>query len=352
MNRFQVACETLSDGPVKAVGGNVARNTAPVFVVGCHRSGTNLLYDTLLSAGGFAIYRGYLPVYEKLIPRFGRFDNRGNRERMMDTWLRSEGFRRSGLDGAQLKTQILDECRTGGDFIRTVMTEMARQQNVSRWVVYNPDNLLHIPKIKAEIPDALFVHIVRDGRDIALSLKKMGFQPFPWVGNSRSLLATAIYWEWMVRKGQQYGRAIPQDYTEIRYEDLVADPRATLSSLSQFLCHDLDYDRIRSRGLGRLTESNSSFLDEAEQMPLEPLKRWKARLTPEQVGDLEGAIGKTLKQLGYALDTECVRPSPQHRFLHALYPAFFATKLWLKAKTPLGRLAKLSTLELSDAPAG
>ena len=47
------------------------RKRRPVFVMGCHRSGTNLLYDTLLSAGGFAIYRGSLPLYELLIPRFG-----------------------------------------------------------------------------------------------------------------------------------------------------------------------------------------------------------------------------------------------------------------------------------------
>ena len=47
------------------------RKRRPVFVMGCHRSGTNLLYDILLSAGGFAVYRGYLPVYEILLPRFG-----------------------------------------------------------------------------------------------------------------------------------------------------------------------------------------------------------------------------------------------------------------------------------------
>src|SRR5579872_1636455 len=46
----------------------MARSQCPVFVMGCHRSGTNFLYDTLLSAGGFAIYRGYLPVYKILTP--------------------------------------------------------------------------------------------------------------------------------------------------------------------------------------------------------------------------------------------------------------------------------------------
>ena len=164
------------------------RKTRPVFVVGCHRSGTNLLYDTLLSAGGFAIYRGYLPIYKMLIPRFGRLDQPESRKKIVDIWLRSKGFRRSGLDVGQLTAKLLGECRNGGDFIRIIMDEIAQNQNCARWAVYDPDNVLHIPRIKADIPGALFIHIVRDGRDIALSLKKMGgFTPFPWRRSARGL---------------------------------------------------------------------------------------------------------------------------------------------------------------------
>ena len=101
---------SLEGGPV------IARKTRPVFVIGCHRSGTNFLYDTLLSAGGFAVYRGYLPVYKMLIPRFGGLAKRNNRRKMVQEWVRSKGFRRSGLDAKQLTARVLDECRSGGDF--------------------------------------------------------------------------------------------------------------------------------------------------------------------------------------------------------------------------------------------
>src|SRR5579863_2442870 len=159
----------------------VERRTRPVFVIGCHRSGTNLLYDTLLSAGGFAIYRGYLPVYKMLIPRFGSLTKLGNRKRMMKAWVRSKGFRRSALDADQLTAKVLNECRCGGDFIRIVMGQIASSQSVARWAVYDPDNLLYIPSVKADIPEALFIHMIRDGRDVALSLSKMGgFRPFLW----------------------------------------------------------------------------------------------------------------------------------------------------------------------------
>src|SRR5215467_4779370 len=97
------------------------RNHRPVFVMGCHRSGTNLLYDTLLSAGGFAVYRGYLPIYKILIPKFGQLDRLENRKKTLDAWLRSKGFRRSGLDAAWMSERLLNDCRNGGDFIRTVM---------------------------------------------------------------------------------------------------------------------------------------------------------------------------------------------------------------------------------------
>src|SRR5216684_9255536 len=244
--------------------------------MGCHRSGTNLLYDMLLSSGGFAIHRGYLPLYKILIPRFGSMRSRANREQIFATWLRSKGFRRSGLDALQLSAPILNECRTGGDFIRVVMDSMARSQQVQRWAVYDPDNVLHVERVKHDIPNALFVHIIRDGRDIALSLKKMGgFKPLPWDRELRGLVATALYWEWMVQKGRTYGRQIPSDYLEIHYEDLVSDPHRTLKTLGQFLDHDLDYDRILAAGLGRLRESNSSFRE--EQGGPNPLNRWKER---------------------------------------------------------------------------
>ena len=330
------------------------RSTYPVFVMGCHRSGTNLLYDTLLSAGGFAVYRGYLPIYKMLIPRFGRIDRLKNRKKMMATWLRSKGFRRSGLDAAQITAKVLGECKTGGDFMRFTMDEIARNQGAKRWAVYDPDNVLYVPKIKADIPQALFIHIIRDGRDIALSLRKMGgFQPLPWDRGWRSLLATALYWEWMVRKGQQFGRLIPGDYIEVRYEDLVSDPKTTLAVLGRFLEHDLDYDRIQRAGLGRLSESNSSFREEgegAQENPVNPVNRWKERLSAEEVAALESLVGEFLEELGYPLTTlEKERKlGLREKWMRALYPDFLNTKLWLKIATPLGKLADVSALELTD----
>lgn len=319
----------------------------PVFVTGCPRSGTNLLYDTLLSAGGFPVYRGHVPVYQVLIPRFGRLDRLENLKKMMAAWMRSEGFRRSGLDGTELTATVLENCRSGGDFLKIVMGEIARKQQVARWAVYSPDTILRVATTKKEIPDALFVHIIRDGRDIALSLRKLGdFNPFPWSRQPRSLEETALYWEWMVQKGHRHGREIGNDYLEIRYENLVTDPRRTLKCLGAFLDHDLDYDRIQTAALGTLSRTNSSFREEAADAGHAPVQRWKQRLSLDQVASLEWQVGKTLEAFGYPriISEHGWEPGVRDKWLRTFYPSFLESKLWVKMNSPLGRFSRLARL--------
>jgi hypothetical protein len=331
------------------------RSRSPVFVMGCHRSGTNLLYDMLLSSGSFAIYRASLPAFETLEPKFGPLRDRGNRQKLAETWLRSKGFRRTGLEAEALGAKIVEESRNGGDFIRVVMDEVAKSQGVRRWAAYDPDNVLHVERIKASIPNALFLHIVRDGRDIALSLKKMGgFQPLPWDREEQSsLVATALYWEWMVKNGRERGRKFTDDYLEVHFEELTANPRETLSRIGAFLDHDLDYDRIRNAGLGRVSDTNSSFRDEGASETANPAGRWKERLAREDVAAIEAAVGACLEQSGYALSL----PEGERRaglrvaIKRAMYNHYLNAKSWLKLNTPAGRKVNLSVLQLEDEPA-
>ena len=319
--------------------------------MGCHRSGTNLLYDHLLSAGGFAVYRGFLPVYDVLIPRFGNLSSLENRKKIVRVWLRSKGFRRADLDSTELGARILADCRSGGDFIRIHMEEIARRQNVGRWAMYDPDTVLHVREVKKDIPEALFVHIIRDGRDIAVSLKKMGgFRPFPWSRNNRSLIETGLYWQWTVRKGREYGREIPSDYIEIKYEDLTQNPRRVLADLGEFLDHDLNYDQIQSARLGTLRESNSSFRDD-EKQEANSIQRWKQKLSHEQVVELETLVGECLEECGYPLVTTKQERETSLRLnvLSHAYPIMLDAKFWLKTQTPFGKFTNLSVLELNSA---
>jgi hypothetical protein len=154
----------------------------------------------------------------------------------------------------------------------------------------------------------------------------------------------------MVRTGQAHGRKIPADYIEVRYEDLVLEPRETLATLSRFLDHELDYDRIQQAGLGRIRETNSSFREEVAQSPVNPIQRWKERLSREQVAALEALVGDCLQEHGYSLTTppQERRAGLREKSIRTFYPALLGTKQWLKTRTPMGKFSNLSVLELSD----
>jgi hypothetical protein len=327
---------------------SIARDRAPVFVLGCGRSGTKFLYHTLLSAGGFAVYYAESNAFNLLGSRFGNLRHRKNRQKMLDTWFSSKLFQRTGLTPEEIEPRILNECNSAADFLRIVMETIAHKQGVHRWAECTPLHLLYLPLIKSLIPEALIVHIIRDGRDVAVSLNKIGWiRPYPW-DRTRSVITAGIFWRWIVSKGLVYGRSMGKDYTEVHYEDLVAQPQQTLARLGEFLQHDLDYDRIQQAGLGSLQNPNSSFKDDRATTDFSPVGRWKTVLSPEQVKDLETAIGDLLTNLDYSLETprEKLTKLPAVQLMTLLYPTVFDVKLWLKNHTPLARTADIGRMGL------
>lgn len=314
------------------------RSKAPVFVLGCGRSGTTLLYHMLLSAGNFAVYRSESNAINLLEPRFGDLSVKGNKERLMDAWLASKLGERSGLEPESIKAKVIAECRNGGDFLRIIMSEMARQQGVERWADCTPEHLLHLNRIKQTIPDALVIHIIRDGRDVALSTAKLGYVRRMRWDHTPNVMVSGLYWEWMVRRGREDGKKLGSDYIEVRFEQLISDPRATLATLSGFVEQELDYDHILKVGIGSVSEPNTSFKDSSNG-GFNPLERWRKGFTPEHLAMFEALVGSTLEELGYRLgttDRSLLKRADMKR-MRAIYRRYFDSKLWLKAKTPLGK---------------
>jgi hypothetical protein len=221
------------------------------------------------------------------------------------------------------------------------METIAQKQGVHRWAESTPLHLLYLPLIKKLIPDALVVHIIRDGRDVTASLHRIGWiRPLPW-DRSRAFLVPAIFWRWIVSKGRRYGRAMGGDYIEVHYEDLVQNPRETLGRIAKFIEHDLDYDRIQQVALGSVNNPNSSFRGDGKETEAATIGRWKLMFTAPQVRYIESSIGNLLVDTGYALETPPteLRSSLPVRFMSFLYPLYFDFKLWLKSETPLARIA-------------
>ena len=267
----------------------------PVFVVGCPRSGTTFLYDILLSSGKFALYRAESDVFFRIAPAFGSLRLRSNRTKLMDAWLKSDYFRRSGLPEGELRAKVLSECRNPGDFLRIFMEAIARQQGVRRWADNTPFHLLYIAEIKKMIPNAQFVHIIRDGRDVAMSLNRMGWPKcFPWDSKHR-LAISGLYWRWLVSQGRAAGRKLGADYLEIQYEKLVDRPQETIAILSQFIGEELNYNDIQENAIGTVVRPNSSFPSAGE---LRSVGRWK-NLSDAEAAALTALLSPLLAELGY-----------------------------------------------------
>ena len=325
----------------------------PVFVLGSARSGTTLLYHTLLSSGSFAVYRTEPAAFDLLAPKFGSLSELGNRKRLLDVWFRSYQFRLSGLERNSLESRILGECRNYGDFLQIVMNEIARIQGVERWAVWGPDNLLHIPTIVRDVPNALFVHMIRDGRDVAVSLDKEGWiHSFPW-DSKRAMLAGALHWKWKVEQGRSAGRNIPGRYLEVHFENLVSRPEETLATIGAFIGQDLNHSAIAKTAVGTLSNPNSTFREDRNPATGNPIGRWERRLSHADIASLESVIGDLLLELGYGLMFHSpAQRNFQVRTMQKLYPPYFAAKEWLRTPTPLGRFVNTDRLRFGDDPAG
>ena len=330
------------------------RSCAPVFVLGCGRSGTKFLYHTLLSGGGFAVYFAESNTFNLLGVRFGNLARRANRRKLLDAYYKSNLFERTELKPEDIDQRVMDDCRNAGDFLRIVMEAIARKQGVQRWAECTPLHLLNLPLIKKVVPDALIIHIIRDGRDVTASLHRIGWiRPWPW-DRSRAALAPAIFWRWIVSKGRRYGQAMGNDYMEVHYEEVVQNPREALARIGKFIEQDLDYDRIQQVALGSVHDPNSSFRGDGKEAEAKTIGRWRASFTAEQIRDIESIQGDLLEATGYTLATppENRRPSPSVRLMSFLFPLNLEFKQWLKSKTPLARFADTARMGVKKGDTG
>ena len=315
----------------------------PVLVVGCPRSGTTLLYSLLVAAGGFAFYRKETYFFD-CVRRFPNLSTPGARERFVARF--TEGYlgKVPGLDVVPLVREAVAQCRAPEEVLPLLMNAITRTQGMTRWVEGTPSHVLYLPEIKRAIPDALFVHVIRDGRDAAISNVKQGWpRALPW-DRSRRLGVAALYWEWMVNRGRVYTRTHPEHCLELRFEDLIVNPRGTLARVGAFIDHDLDYDWIQRNPVHAMFSPNTSFRNERKRADFNPVSRWKVKMTDEDLRLCEALIGPLLRDLGYPLAHPDDGVGARARFMRAAYMPYFSGKQFVKAQTALGRFVTKTTV--------
>jgi hypothetical protein len=178
---------------------------APIFLLGCQRSGTTMLRLVLDSHSRISCgpETRFLTDLERIVgrdwERLARF-----------------GFPRE------------DWLRRIREFFGGVHGDYAAARGKARWADKTPLYALAIPFLAEVFPDAQIVHVIRDGRDVVVShRKRFGY----W-----SAVKCAMKWPRYIRVARAAGRALPPErYHEVRYEEAVREPEKTLRALFEFL---------------------------------------------------------------------------------------------------------------------
>jgi hypothetical protein len=292
------------------------REPAP-FVVGVNRSGTTLL-RMMLDAHPLLT----IPPETHFIPEVIRRANHENtRRRLIRSITKHPRWGDFGLDEDEFRARAKQvRPLTAAGAIRCFYELYAEQQGKPRWGDKTPRYMRAMPRISRALPEARFIHLIRDGRDVALSQRERVIDD-----EDVTMGAMAERWQRRIAAAREGADEVkPGIYLEVRYEDLVGDTEATLRRICEFIGLEfdaamLDYHR---RAGDRLAEMNRD-LDNADNgivrtadnrlaahaLTTEPPTtnrsgRWRAEMTAAEIAEFERVAGAMLADLGYELGAD------------------------------------------------
>lgn len=171
-----------------------------------------------------------------------------------------------------------------------------RQTGAARWGIKVQRQIARVDELARAFPRAHFLHVVRDGRDVAASNITGGQE---WAYKTAAEAAAG----WLSVVARPVTVAPEGRYLEMRYEDLVGDPRATLQRVVDFLGIRWDDALLRHAELPHTLFDNPydhpSARPAAEALTAARVGRHRDELTAEQVAEFEHLAGDELRRLGY-----------------------------------------------------
>lgn len=299
--------------PLQRPAGNGEPAPMPI-IIGAPRSGTTLLRLMLDAHPALAI-----PPETHFLSLGFRLPQRGPhvRERFCSSLITHGRTASNWPDFGIPAEKFRDAVATLKPFsaragIRLFYKLYAERFGKTRWGDKTPSYCLHMPKIRRLLPEARFIHLIRDGRDVALSLREQWFSPGP------SIEAQALLWSRYVRAARRAGRE-HADYLEVRYEELVLDPATLLRRICEFI--ELDYtprmlsyheqadERLREhqgrqfRNGDVLTQEQRLLQQKNARRPPDPslVQAWRQHMSTDDRRRFEKQAGRLLTALGYAV---------------------------------------------------
>jgi len=290
------------------------------FIVGCPRSGTTMLQQALNRHSRIVIPPETSFFFLLGFPRKDQRQHVARINSDLDINLR---FPATGLGDSKAVRELYER-------MADLYLHRLGRPHVALFGDKSPEHLLRLTDIFHTFPNAKTILIYRDGRDVALSLKKV-----PWL--FRDLDLNFAVWLHYYRKQQRWLNAPPPNLHVVKYEELVTEPEAEFRKMVAFL--GLDYEPQVADGAGNqegILEKEWAWKGQAcAPITTSRIGLWRRELSAPEVARLERWGGPALRSLGYELVTGGSQPLPLLFFPHLYTKMVF----WL-AKQPSSRMGR------------
>lgn len=267
--------------------------TPPAFIVGVPRSGTTLLASIL--------NRNSQVCVTPETHYYSCFHNRVGHESFLNAnWpasVRRCLYSLNGLREMRLSFEdIIDAAysrKTRAGLLSSIGELYAAKHGKRLWIEKTPQHMLYLPEILNDFPQARIINILRDGRDVALSLSQVD-----WA--NPGFLHNLHQWSEELEAAEPHVSNNPHCLT-IRYEDLLSTPEATVAKVCGFLGIEYEEKMLKPDGSEeRLIEIGMTHKDNIRQSIITNNKgKWATKVSSELAVVADHFFGEAIIRQGY-----------------------------------------------------
>jgi len=240
----------------------------------------------------------FFNTFSPLLPLYGDLEHTENFLRLVDDVLSTPKI--SDWSPTPTREQVferVEEHSLGGLFL-ALMETWSESQGKVYWGEKTPHHVFHWSEISKVVPDIPLVHIVRDGRDVALGLVQARFGP-------KSVYTAGQRWTCWMEAIENIRSQVPDErFYQMSYEGLLTEPEATVSGICEFLGVPfertmLDFHQDRSRYSGYETEHANLN----KPLLADKVGGWRKTMKASDVELFESIASESLRRYGYPLES-------------------------------------------------